>query len=134
MYYTNEYIDKASIDADTLLQASLGEKYTKSDPFDYAAHELLTVIILHCQHCTDWKNKSPSGYREFLTQTDPVNSENSKYIYDLMINGEHEDPVIHEAIVKTAEMQRKRHTDEGGYIFSIVNKALARFKGVKYGI
>jgi len=123
MFYTNKYIIEATIKADTLLQTALGEKYTKSNPFDYAAHELLTAVILHCLYCT---GNSP-GFREFLTQTDPVNPENTKYVYDLMINGEHKYQLIHEAIVKIAEAQRNRPKDEGGYIFSTVNKALARF-------
>jgi type IV secretion system protein VirD4 len=86
---------------------------------------------LHCLCCPDWKNKNLSGCREFLSQADPTDPDNTKYIYDLMINGEHGDPMIHQSVVEGASAQRKRPDDEGGSVLSTVSNALAVFADPK---
>jgi type IV secretion system protein VirD4 len=87
-------------------------------------------VILHCL-CSDWKNKSLPGCRQFLSTSDPADSNNKKYIYDLMINSDHGDPAIHQAVVEGATAQRNRPDDEGGSMLSTVNNALAVFADPK---
>ena len=101
-----------------------------SDHFITAAKDFLTSLILHCL-CSDWKYKSLPGCREFLALSDPSDSENKKYIYDLMINADHGDPAIHQSVVEGARAQRNRPDDEGGSVLSTVNNALAVFADAK---
>jgi type IV secretion system protein VirD4 len=101
-----------------------------SDHFITAAKDFLTALILHCL-CSGWKNKSLPGCREFLAQIDPSDPENTKYIYDLMINADHGSPAVHQSVVEGAGAQRKRPDDEGGSVLSTVNNALAVFADAK---
>jgi type IV secretion system protein VirD4 len=116
----------ANLIADILTTPASGQSNASSEHFTTAARDFLTAVILHCL-CSDWKNKSLPGCREFLAQTDPTDPENTKYIYDLMINSDHGDPAIHQAIIEGAGAQRKRPDDEGGSVLSTVNNALAVF-------
>jgi type IV secretion system protein VirD4 len=116
----------ANLIADILTTPASGVSNSSSEHFTTAARDFLTAVILHCL-CSDWKNKSLPGCREFLAQTDPADPENNKYIYDLMINSDHGDPAIHQAILEGAGAQRKRPDDEGGSVLSTVNNALAVF-------
>jgi len=77
------------------------------------------------------ENKNLSGCREFLSLSDPDDPDNKKYIYDLMINGDHGDPMIHQSVVEGATAQRNRPEDEGGSMLSTVNNALAVFADPK---
>jgi type IV secretion system protein VirD4 len=108
-----------------------GSASATSEHFTVAAKDFLTALILHCLCCPDWKNKSLSGCREFLSQADPTDPDNTRYIYDLMINGEHGDPMIHQSVVAGASAQRKRPDDEGGSVLSTVSNALAVFADPK---
>jgi type IV secretion system protein VirD4 len=117
----------ANLIADILTTPASGGGNATSEHFQVAAKDLLTSVILHCLCCPDWHNKSLSGCREFLNQIDPMDPENNKYIYDLMIDGEHGDPMIHQAIVEGAAAQRKRPNDEGASVLSTANNALAVF-------
>jgi type IV secretion system protein VirD4 len=101
-----------------------------SEHFTTAARDFLTSLILHCL-CSDWPDKSLPGCRSFLAQADPEDPENSKYIYDLMINADHGDPAVHQSVVEGASAQRKRPDDEGGSVLSTVNNALAVFADAK---
>jgi type IV secretion system protein VirD4 len=121
----------ANLIADILTTPPSGESNATSDHFRTAAKDFLTSVILHCLCCPDWKNKSLAGCREFLAQIDEDDPENNKYIYDLMIKGEHGDPMIHQSIVEGAGAQRKRPDDEGGSVLSTVNVALAVFADAK---
>jgi type IV secretion system protein VirD4 len=116
----------ANLIADILTTPASGQSNASSEHFTTAARDFLTAVILHCL-CSDWKNKSLPGCREFLAQSDPADPENNKYIYDLMINSDHGDPAVHQAIVEGAGAQRKRPDDEGGSVLSTVNNALAVF-------
>jgi type IV secretion system protein VirD4 len=116
----------ANLIADILTTPASGVSNSSSEHFTTAARDFLTSVILHCL-CSDWKNKSLPGCREFLAQADPTDPENNKYIYDLMINADHGDPVIHQSIIEGAGAQRKRPDDEGGSVLSTVNNALAVF-------
>jgi type IV secretion system protein VirD4 len=121
----------ANLIADILTTPASGGGNATSDHFQVAAKDFLTSVILHCLCCPDWKNKSLPGCRDFLNQIDPADPENNKYIYDLMIDGEHGDPMIHKSIVNGASAQRKRPADEGGSVLSTVNNALAVFADPK---
>ena len=118
----------ANLIADILTTPASGANSgnASSDHFITAAKDFLTSLILHCL-CSDWRNKSLPGCREFLAQSDPTDSENTKYIYDLMINADHGDPAIHQSVVEGATAQRNRPDDEGGSVLSTVNNALAVF-------
>jgi type IV secretion system protein VirD4 len=116
----------ANLIADILTTPASGVSNSSSEHFTTAARDFLTSVILHCL-CSDWKNKSLPGCREFLAQTDPTDPENNKYIYDLMINADHSDAAIHQSIIEGAGAQRKRPDDEGGSVLSTVNNALAVF-------
>ncbi|MDR1389523.1 MAG: type IV secretory system conjugative DNA transfer family protein [Treponema sp.] len=121
----------ANLIADILTTPASGGGNATSDHFQTAAKDFLTSVILHCLCCPDWKNKSLAGCREFLAQIDPDDPENVKYIYDVMIEGEHGDPAVHQAVVEGAGAQRKRPGDEGGSVLSTVNNALAVFADAK---
>ena len=121
----------ANLIADILTTPASGGESATGEHFRTAAKDFLTAVILHCLTCPDWRNKSLPGCREFLAQIDPADSGNTKYIYDLMIEGEHGDPMIHQAIVEGAGAQRKRPDDEGGSVLSTVNNALAVFGDAK---
>jgi type IV secretion system protein VirD4 len=121
----------ANLTADILTTPASGGGNATSEHFQTAAKDFLTAVILHCLCCPDWKNKSLPGCREFLAQIDPEDPENTKYIYDLMLEGEHGDPAIHQAIVEGAAAQRRRPADEGGSVLSTVNNALAVFADAK---
>jgi type IV secretion system protein VirD4 len=121
----------ANLIADILTTPASGGGTATSDHFQTAAKAFLTALILHCLCCPEWKNKSLSGCLEFLSLIDPDDAENTKYIYDLMIDGEHGDPMIHQAVVAGASAQRKRPDDEGGSVLSTVNNALAVFADFK---
>lgn len=110
-----------------------GSGNATSEHFTTAARDFLTALILHCLCSPDWKNKSLSGCREFLAQTDPDDPDNTKYIYDLMVNDPsgHGDPMIHQSVLEGAGAQRKRPDDEGGSVLSTVNNALAVFADAK---
>jgi type IV secretion system protein VirD4 len=116
----------ANLIADILTTPASGVSNSSSEHFTTAARDFLTAVILHCL-CSDWPHKSLPGCREFLAQSDPADPENNKYIYDLMINSDHGDPAIHQAIIEGAGAQRKRPDDEGGSVLSTVNNALAVF-------
>jgi type IV secretion system protein VirD4 len=121
----------ANLIADILTTPASGPGNATSEHFTTAAKDFLTALILHCLCCPDWKNKNLSGCREFLSQTDPTDPDNTKYVYDLMINSEHGDPMIHQSVVEGASAQRKRPDDEGGSVLSTVNNALAVFADPK---
>jgi type IV secretion system protein VirD4 len=122
----------ANLIADILTTPASGANSgnASSDHFITAAKDFLTALVLHCL-CSDWPHKSLPGCREFLSQADPTDPENTKYIYDLMINGEHGNAEIHQSVVEGASAQRKRPDDEGGSVLSTVNNALAVFADAK---
>jgi type IV secretion system protein VirD4 len=117
----------ANLIADILTMPASGGGNATSEHFQVAAKDFLTSVILHVLCCPDWESKSLPGCREFLSQVDPFDPGNNKYVYDLMLNGEHGDPAIHQAIIEGAGAQRKRPDDEGGSVLSTVNNALAVF-------
>jgi type IV secretion system protein VirD4 len=120
----------ANLMADILTTPASGGGNATSEHFQTGAKDFLTAVILHCL-CSDWKNKSLPGCREFLAQGDPTDPNNKKYIYDLMINSDHGDEIIHQAVVEGATAQRNRPDDEGGSMLSTVNNALAVFADAK---
>jgi type IV secretion system protein VirD4 len=120
----------ANLIADILTTPASGGGNATSEHFQTGAKDFLTAVILHCL-CSDWKNKSLPGCREFLAQGDPTDPNNKKYIYDLMINSDHGDELIHQAVVEGATAQRNRPDDEGGSMLSTVNNALAVFADAK---
>ena len=120
----------ANLIADILTTPASGGGNATSEHFQTGAKDFLTALILHCL-CSDWKNKSLPGCREFLSLSDPADPNNKKYIYDVMINSDHGDPVIHQAVVEGATAQRNRPDDEGGSMLSTVNNALAVFADPK---
>ena len=120
----------ANLEADILTTPASGGGNATSEHFQSGAKDYLTALILHCL-CSDWKNKSLPGCREFLAQSDPTDPNNKKYIYDLMINSDHGDELIHQAVVEGAAAQRNRPDDEGGSMLSTVNNALAVFADPK---
>jgi len=91
----------ANLEADILTTPASGGGNATSEHFQSGAKDFLTALILHCL-CSDWKNKSLPGCREFLAQGDPTDPNNKKYIYDLMINSDHGDEIIHQAVVEGA--------------------------------
>jgi len=120
----------ANLIADILTTPASGGGNATSEHFQVGAKDFLTAVILHCL-CSDWKDKSLPGCRKFLAQGDPTNPDNKNYIYDLMINSDHGDEMIHQAIVEGAMAQRNRPKDEGGSMLSTVNNALAVFADPK---
>jgi len=120
----------ANLIADILTTPAEGGGNASSEHFRTGAKDFLTSVILHCL-CSDWKDKSLPGCRKFLSQGDPANPNNKKYIYDLMINSDHGDELIHQAVVEGATAQRNRPDDEGGSMLSTVNNALAVFADPK---
>jgi type IV secretion system protein VirD4 len=120
----------ANLIADILTTPASGGGNATSEHFQTGAKDFLTGVILHCL-CSDWKYKSLPGCRKFLALSDPTDSNNKKYIYDVMLNSEHGDPIIHQAIVEAATAQRNRPDDEGGSMLSTVNNALAVFADPK---
>jgi len=120
----------ANLIADILTTPAEGGGNATSAHFQTGAKDFLTAVILHCL-CSDWKNKSLPGCREFLAQGDPADPNNKNYIYDLMINSDHGDDMIHQAVVEGAMAQRNRPQDEGGSMLSTVNNALAVFADPK---
>ena len=120
----------ANLIADILTTPPEGGGNATSNHFQTGAKDFLTAVILHCL-CSVWKNKSLPGCREFLAQGDPTDPNNKKYIYDLMINSDHGDEIIHQAVVEGATAQRNRPDDEGGSMLSTVNNALAVFADPK---
>jgi len=120
----------ANLIADILTTPAEGGGNASSEHFRTGAKDFLTALILHCL-CSDWKNKSLPGCREFLAQGDPEDPNNKKYLYDLMISADHGDQLIHQAVVEGATAQRNRPDDEGGSMLSTVNNALAVFADPK---
>ena len=120
----------ANLIADILTTPASGGGNATSEHFQTGAKDFLTALILHCL-CSDWKNKSLPGCREFLALSDPTDPNNKKYIYDLMINSDHGDEIIHQSVVEGATAQRNRPDDEGGSMLSTVNNALAVFADAK---
>ncbi|MDR2941735.1 MAG: type IV secretory system conjugative DNA transfer family protein [Treponema sp.] len=120
----------ANLIADILTTPASGGGNATSEHFQTGAKDFLTAVILHCL-CSDWKDKSLPGCRKFLAQGDPTDPNNNKYIYDLMINSDHGDEMIHQAVVEGAMAQRNRPQDEGGSMLSTVNNALAVFADPK---
>jgi type IV secretion system protein VirD4 len=120
----------ANLIADILTTPASGGGNATSEHFQTGAKDFLTAVILHCL-CSDWKDKSLPGCRKFLAQGDPTDPNNNKYIYDLMINSDHGDEMIHQSIVEGARAQRNRPQDEGGSMLSTVNNALAVFADPK---
>ena len=118
----------ANLIADILTTPASGGGNATSEHFQVGAKAFLTAVILHVLCCPDWHNKSLPGCADFLKQVDPIDPENKKYIYDLMIEGEHGDPMIHQAVVNGAIAQRNRPEDEGGSMLSTINNALAVFE------
>jgi len=125
-----EAFSDANLIADILTTPAEGGGNASSEHFRTGAKDFLTSVILHCL-CSDWKDKSLPGCRKFLSQGDPANPNNKKYIYDLMINSDHGDELIHQAVVEGATAQRNRPDDEGGSMLSTVNNALAVFADPK---
>jgi len=125
----NAFAD-ANLEADILTTPAQGGGNATSEHFQSGARDFLTALILHCL-CSDWKEKSLPGCRAFLAQSDPANPNNKKYIYDLMINSDHGDDLIHQKIVEGAMAQRNRPDDEGGSMLSTVNNALNVFADPK---
>jgi len=121
----------ANLIADILTTPSSGGGDATSEHFQVGAKAFLTGVILHCLCCPDWHNKSLPGICDFLKQIDPVEPDNTNYICDLMITGEHGDPIIHQAIVNAASAQRSRPENERGSMLSTVNNALAVFEDFK---
>jgi len=121
----------ANLIADILTTPASGGGNATSDHFQSGAKDFLTSLILHCLCDPEWKNKSLAGCREFLSLSDPSDPDNKKYIYDLMINADHGDPIIHQAVVEGATAQRNRPDDEGGSMLSTVNNALSVFADPK---
>ena len=123
----------ANLIADILTTpASGGGESSTGEHFRTGAKDLLTAVILHCLTCPDWKDKSLPGCRAFLNQVPPeAERDNPKWIYDEMIEAEHGDPLIHQAVVEGAGAQRARPDDEGGSMKSTVNNALAVFADAK---
>ena len=120
----------ANLIADILTTPAAGSASATSEHFQTGAKDFLTSLILHCL-CSDWKNKSLPGCRQFLAQSDPADPNNKKYVYDLMINSDHGDEHIHQSVVEGAVAQRNRPDDEGGSMLSTVNNALAVFADAK---
>jgi len=120
----------ANLIADILTTPAQGGGNATSEHFQVGAKDFLTAVILHCL-CSDWKDKSLPGCRKFLAQGDPADPDNKNYIYDLMINSDHGDEMIHQAVVEGAMAQRNRPKDEGGSMLSTVNNALAVFADPK---
>ena len=120
----------ANLQADILTTPASGGGNATSEHFQVGAKDFLTAVILHCRF-SDWKDKSLPGCRKFLSQSDPTDPDNKNYIYDLMINSDHGDDLIHQAIVEGAMAQRNRPKDEGGSMLSTVNNALAVFADPK---
>jgi type IV secretion system protein VirD4 len=120
----------ANLIADILTTPASGGGNASSEHFQNAAKDFLTAAILHCLCCPDWKDKSLAGVRSFMNQP-PPNPDDTKYIYDLMINGNHVDDNIHRAIAEGAGAQRSRPDDEGGSVKSTANNALAVFADAK---
>jgi type IV secretion system protein VirD4 len=120
----------ANLIADILTTPASGGGNATSEHFQTGAKDFLTAVILHCL-CSDWKDKSLPGCRKFLSQGDPANPDNKKYIYDLMIESDHGDGMIHQSVVEGAMAQRNRPEDEGGSMLSTVNNALAVFADPK---
>jgi len=120
----------ANLIADILTTPAEGGGNATSAHFQNGAKDILTSVILHCL-CSDWKNKSLPGCREFLAQGDPADPNNKNYLWDLMINSDHGDEMIHQAVVEAAMAQRNRPQDEGGSMLSTVNNALAVFADPK---
>jgi type IV secretion system protein VirD4 len=113
----------ANLIADILTTPASGANSgnASSEHFITGAKDFLTAVILHCLCSPDWKNKSLPGCREFLA------SGELSALYDQMINSEHGDPLIHQAVVEGATAQKNRPADEGGSMISTVNNALAVF-------
>ena len=120
----------ANLEADILTTPASGGGNATSEHFQTGAKDFLTALILHCL-CSDWKDKSLPGCRKFLALGDPADANNKKYIYDLMINSDHGDEIIHQKVVEGAMAQRNRPDDEGGSMLSTVNNALAVFADPK---
>ena len=120
----------ANLIADILTTPASGGGNATSEHFQTGAKAFLTALILHCKF-SDWQNKSLPGCLEFLAQSDPANSNNKKYVYDLMINSDHGDELIHQSVVEGATAQRNRGDDEGASMLSTVNNALAVFQDPK---
>jgi len=120
----------ANLIADILTTPASGGGNATAEHFQTGAKDFLTALILHCL-CSDWKNKSLPGCREFLALSDPADPNNKKFIYDLMINSDHGDEIIHQSVVEGATAQRNRPDDEGGSMLSTVNNALAVFADAK---
>jgi type IV secretion system protein VirD4 len=120
----------ANLIADILTTPASGQSNSSSEHFTNAAKDFLTSVILHVL-CSDFPNKSLPGCREFLAQIDGENPENTKYIYDQMLNYPHESEQIHQIIKEGAGAQRKRPDDEGGSVLSTVNVALQVFADSK---
>jgi type IV secretion system protein VirD4 len=120
----------ANLIADILTTPKEGGGNATAEHFQTGAKDFLTAVILHCL-CSDWKDKSLPGCRKFLAQGDPANPNNNNYIYDLMINSDHGDEMIHQSVVEGAMAQRNRPKDEGGSMLSTVNNALAVFADQK---
>jgi type IV secretion system protein VirD4 len=120
----------ANLIADILTAPASGGGNASSDHFTTAAKDFLTSLILHCL-CSDWPDKSLAGCRSFISQIDPEDPENAKYVYDLMLNAEHTTGEIHRLVCEGAANQRKRPDKEGGSVLSTVNNALAVFADVR---
>jgi len=120
----------ANLIADILTTPKEGGGNATSEHFQVGAKDFLTSLILHCRF-SNWKDKSLPGCRKFLSQSDPTDPDNRNYIYDLMINSDHGDELIHQAVVEGARAQRNRPKDEGGSMLSTVNNALAVFADPK---
>jgi len=123
----------ANLIADILTTPASGGGNSNSEHFQVAAKAFLTGVILHCLTSSKWQDKSLSGCRSFITQTNPEDPEDSKFIYNEMINdpGKHGDPLIHQSIVEAANTQAGRGPNEGASVLSTVNNALAVFADLK---
>jgi len=118
----------ANLIADILTTPSTGNSSgnANSEHFRTAAKEFLTSVIIHCL-TSDWPDKSLSGCSKFLSEVDPNDTGNKKFIYDKMINSEHCSDEAHQQVLKGAGNQAKRPDDEGGSVMSTVSNALSVF-------
>lgn len=122
----------ANMIADTLTTPSAGKSSSdaNSEHFREAALELLTGVILHVL-CSDYKNKSLPGVKDFLSSVNPEAADDDTYFLTQMIKSEHTTPEIHERVVAAAGNQLKRESKERTGVLSTVNTALRVFEDTR---
>lgn len=122
----------ANMIADTLTTPSAGK--TNSDAnaehFRETAMEFLTGVILHVL-CSDYKNKSLPGVKDFLSMVNPENPDDDTYILKQMIDSNHCSQEIHSRVVAAAGNQLKRADRERTGVLSTVQKAIRVFEDTR---